>query len=416
MHTIKRAVLLLILTAISVQISAARVLTGIETLRNGGFKELQGKRVGLVTNPTGVDGSLVSTIDILHAAQGVTLAALFAPEHGVRGNVTAGVSVANATDPATGVKVFSLYGASRKPTPEALKGIDAVVFDIQDIGSRSYTYISTMGLVMEAAAENNIEVVILDRPNPLGGVRIEGAGVEDGFRSFVSQYPIPYIHGMSVGELATMLNETGMLKNGAKCTLTVIPMQGWRRDMNWDDTQLPWVPTSPHIPTCESAVYYPITGMVGELGTLNIGVGYTLPFQTLAAEWIADADALARRLNARALRGVTFRPIHYKPYYGGGVGKEHHGVQIYVDGTAADGVSVCSLTLLPFYVIEELHAMYPGHKPIEESANLGMFDKVMGSNSIRNAFVRGGYKVSAIEALWTPPASFRDARQKYLLY
>ena len=195
---------------VALQVAAQPVKTGIEVLRDSGFELLKGKRVGLVTNPTGVDSRLVSTIDILDSAAQTglfRLVALYGPEHGVRGNVAAGEKIASGRDPQSGVPLFSLYGATRKPTAQMLEGVDVLVFDIQDIGSRSYTYISTMGRVMEGAAENGVPVVVLDRPNPLGGLRVEGCEtIAPGFSSFVSAYPVPYVHGMTVGELAQMLN------------------------------------------------------------------------------------------------------------------------------------------------------------------------------------------------------------------
>lgn len=400
-------------------VAAQPVKTGVEVLRDSGFEALRGKRVGLVTNPTGVDSRLVSTIDILDSAARTgtfTLSALYGPEHGVRGNVAAGEKVASGSDPKTGVRVFSLYGATRKPMPEMLKGIDVLVFDIQDIGSRSYTYISTMGRVMEAAAENGIPVVVLDRPNPLGGLRVEGCEtIAPGFSSFVSAYPVPYVHGMTVGELARLLNGEKMLKNGVRCDLTVIPMQGWRRDRMWNDCGLPWVPTSPHIPTSESAFYYPATGTVGELGTLNIGVGYTLPFQTIAAPWIGDAEKLAQRLNGLPeLNGFRFRPIHYKPFYGSGKDVEQHGVQIYLTDPATEAL----LTLVPFYVMQELATMYPAQKPLAAAASrISMFDKVLGTDRMRRLFTGAGYKVTPeMKALWRPSEVFLAKRSRYLLY
>ena len=241
------------------------VKTGIETLRERNLDILQGKRVGLITNPSGVDASLRSTVDILFMAQGVKLVALFGPEHGVRGNIAAGDLIESSRDSSTGVPVFSLYGRTRKPTPEMLKGIDILVYDIQDIGCRSYTFVATLGLAMEAAAEHHIPFVVLDRPNPLGGERIEGNIVEEGFKSFVSPYPIPYVYGLTCGELAKMLNGEGMLANQVKCDLTVVPLQGWRRSMTFEQTGLPWVPTSPHIPFPSSPMYYVSTGIMVKL-------------------------------------------------------------------------------------------------------------------------------------------------------
>ncbi len=268
----KRIIILLSLSGLLVTSSFAqkiRVKTGIEVLKETNFKALEGKRAGLITNPTGVDNNLKSTIDILHEARHVQLVALYGPEHGVRGDVHAGDKIEDFKDPNTGVPVFSLYGATRKPTKEMLSGVDVLVYDIQDIGCRSYTYISTMYLAMQAAAENNIKFMVLDRPNPLGGQKVEGNLVEDGFFSFVSQLKIPYVYGLTCGELATMINAEMMEK---PCDLTVIKMKKWRRKMNFEATGLPWVPTSPHIPFAHSAYFYPVSGILGELGYMSIGV------------------------------------------------------------------------------------------------------------------------------------------------
>ena len=252
-------------------LSAQTVKTGIEVLRDRDFDVLKGKRVGLVTNPSGVDRDLVSTIDILHSAPEVELVALYGPEHGVRGDVYAGGKISDTTDPKTGLPVYSLYGSTRKPTREMLKGVDVMVYDIQDVGVRSYTFISTLGLVMEACAPLGIEVVVLDRPNPLGGNKIEGCCVEQPFNSFVSQYRIPYIYGLTVGELARMINDEGLNKGqkgdqpAVRCKLTVVPMEGWKRDMLYADTGLPWVLPSPNIPFSDSPMYYAASGICGEL-------------------------------------------------------------------------------------------------------------------------------------------------------
>ena len=295
------------------------VKTGIEVLRDRGFEGLTGKRVGLVTNPSGVDHLLNSTVDILFNAPGVELVALYGPEHGVRGDLYAGDHVKDSRDEVTGLPVYSIYGATRKPTKEMLQGIDIMVYDIQDVGVRSYTFISTLGLVMEACGEMGIEVMVLDRPNPLGGNKIEGCYVEQGFYSFVSQYRIPYVYGLTVGELAMLINEEGLNRgqNGReelrKCELIVVPMEGWTRDMLFDDTGLPWVLPSPNIPYPESAICYPSSGMIGEMyNYLNIGIGYTLPFATFAEEWV-DAEKLKARLDSYEIPGIAWRTIHYKP-------------------------------------------------------------------------------------------------------
>ena len=392
------------------QLVLAQVKPGIEVLRDLNFAPLQGKRVGLITNPTGVDHRLVSTIDILHQAPGVRLVALYGPEHGVRGDVHAGDKVGTTTDPATGITVYSLYGATRKPTLEMLKGIDVLVYDIQDIGCRSFTYISTMGLAMEAAAEAGIEFMVLDRPNPLGGVRIEGNLVEEPFESFVSQFPIPYIYGMTCGELARMLNEEKMLSK--QCKLTVVSMEGWRRDMVYTDTGLPWVLSSPHIPQASTSFFYPVSGILGELGIISIGVGYTVPFEVFAAKWI-DAPKLARALNAYNLPGVIFRPIYFKPFYSVAKGKNVQGVQVHLTDPLH-----APLSPIQFLVMQECYRMNPGHPFFSKATEhrFNMFDKVTGSDQIRKRFGRR-YQWSDIEAYWNKDVnSFRAKSSKYYLY
>ena len=395
------------------------VKTGIDVLEQNGFKQLQGKKIGLVTNPSGVNNKLVSTVDILANAPGVELVALYGPEHGVRGDIHAGDKVSDDVDPKTGVPVYSLYGKTRKPTPEMLKDVDAIVYDIQDNGCRSFTFISTLGLLMEAAAENGKEVIVLDRPNPLGGNKVEGNLVEAGNFSFVSQFEIPYLYGLTVGELAKMLNEEGMLKGEkgnndtiVKCNLTVVPMEGWSRDMVYTDTKLPWVLPSPHMPQAETSYYYPATGILGELGYMSIGVGYTLPFQMVAAQWINAAE-FADALNALALPGVTFRPINIKPFYSVGKGENMGGVQIYITDYAK-----AHLTSVQFYIMQEVARMYPEHEVMEnaDKGRFRMFDLVSGSNFIREKFTETK-QYKDIEAYWNKDVeSFKQKSAKYYLY
>lgn len=388
------------------------VRTGLEELMESDFALLKNKRVGLITNPTAVDHNYSTTTDLLFNASGVKLVALYGPEHGVRGDMSAGEQVGTTIDPVTKLPVFSLYGKTRKPTSEMLKGIDILVYDIQDIGSRSYTYISTLGLAMEAAAENNIPFVVLDRPNPLGGIRMEGAVTRPSFMSFVSQYPVPYIHGLTVGELASFINGEGLLHNGIKCDLTVIRMNGWKRSMMFEDTGLPWIPTSPHIPHSITAFYYPATGIVGELYVVNIGVGYTLPFQLFATEWI-DADSLAESLNNLELEGVYFRPVHYRPYYSVLQGQVIHGIQLHLIN-----LSEAPLTLLQFYILQEAHRLWPGKDVFRlcEKSRLDMFDKVCGTDQVRLQFEKD-FLVDSILELWNGDIQeYRQKTQKYLLY
>ena len=391
-------------------LSGQTVETGIEQLVKSDFGILKGKRVGLVTNPTGVDHNLRSTIDILFNAPGVKLVALYGPEHGVRGEFTAGALVQGETDPATGLPVYSLYGKTRKPTPEMLQGIDVLVYDIQDIGSRSYTFISTLGLVMLAAAENNIPVVVLDRPNPLGGIRMEGAVTRPGFISFVSQFEIPYIHGLTVGELAMFLNGEQMLQGILKCQLEVVKMKGWTRDMYFNETGLPWVPSSPQVPSGETPLFYAATGIAGELHTINEGVGYTLPFQLFATDWI-NADLLAGNLNNLKLPGIIFRPIHYTPRYGTYKDKLVHGVQVHmIDPENAP------LTLIQFYIMQEIHRLWPEKDLFADASRLQMFDKVCGTDSVRLLFKKS-YLVNDISGIWSRDIpAYRTVASKYFLY
>ena len=387
------------------------VKTGIDVLEARNFDILKGKRVGLITNPTGVDSNLRSTVDILHEAKGVSLVALFAPEHGVRGDIAAGEKVAGSMDKKTGIKVFSLYGGTRKATPEMLKGIDVLVYDIQDIGCRSYTFISTLGLAMQAAAENKIPIVILDRPNPLGGLKVEGCLTEDKYISFVSQFKIPYIYGLTCGELAYMLNEENML--GKKCELNIVSMEGWKRAMHFESTGLPWIPTSPHIPYVQSATYYPASGISGEIGVISIGVGYTVPFQTFATEWIDD-QKFAESMNALHLDGVIFRPISYKPYYGFGQGKNLKGVQFFFTDFEKARVSE-----IQFYIMQVLKKLYPDHDLFAEcdATRFSMFDKVCGTNYIRLQLQKNGYSFDQIKSYWRKDENaFKERSKRYWIY
>lgn len=395
--------------------ATATVKTGIEVLRDNGFKQLQGKRVGLVTNPSGVDHNLVSTVDILSNAPGVKLLALYGPEHGVRGNAHAGDAVGDAVDEKTGVKMYSLYGKTHKPTPEMLKDIDVLVYDIQDVGCRSYTFYATMGMCMEACAENGKEFMVLDRPNPLGGNKVEGNLVEKGYFSGVSKYAIPYLYGLTPGELATYLNEEHVTAKKAK--LTVIAMKGWKREMKFSDTGLPWVAPSPQIPTPEHAAFYAVSGVIGELYAFNTGIGYTLPFQCFAAPYI-DADKLCDAMNALNLPGFRFRPINFRPFFKVGpeteeAMKEMHGVQTYItDMDKAD------LTMCQFHFLEVLHKLYPEAKIFDANSKRGyrMFDLVMGTDQIRLRFCKN-YKVADIADYFNKDvAAFKAVSKKYYLY
>lgn len=393
-------------------ILAQKVETGIDVLQKTNYSILKGKKIGIITNPTGVNRNLESTIDLLHATNAIDVKVLFSPEHGIRGDHAAGEKIATYTDQKTGIKVYSLYGKQRRPNAKMLKGLDAIVYDIQDIGVRSYTYISSMGLLMEACAENNVEFIVLDRPNPFGGNKIEGLLVEPKQISFVSQFPIPYVYGLTCGELASYLNEEGLLKEGKKCKLRVIAMDGWNRNMSFQETGLPWVPTSPHIPNAMSAIYYAASGILGELYTISIGVGYTQPFELFGAEWINATD-LSENLNRLDIPGVLFRPVHYKPYYSVGKGQMLHGVQLHFTN-----IQKAPISLIQFYVMQECHNLYPTKNPFEmcDHSRLNMFDKICGSQEIRMRFTKS-FLVSDIEELWFSQTKlFKEKSEKYYLY
>lgn len=376
----------------------AQVLTGIDVLSAERFAPLRGKRVGLLTNPTGVDRRLNSTVDLLYAAPGVKLTALFAPEHGVRGDVAAGAKVTSGRDAKTGLPVYSLYGATKRPTPEMLQEVDIMVYDLQDIGCRSYTFISSLLRLMEACAEQQKPLMVLDRPNPLGGNRVEGPlSVDADCSSFVSALSIPYVYGLTCGELARWINGEVL---GGKCPLQVIEMQGYDRSMTFAQTGLPWVPTSPNIPTAETALYYPATGIIGELGTIGNGCNYTLPFRVITAKGV-DAQEFAQRMNELNLPGVRFRPVYLSPPGGGA----QSGVQVYI--TEPDSAQI---TEVQFHAADVLARMGCDIFAGAAAGRLNMFDKVCGTKRIRRA------SPSLLSQWHTSPLPWIESTTKYRLY
>lgn len=383
------------------------VKLGIDVLRDDGFAPLKGKRVGLVVNPASVDSALTPTVNVLrNAGPDVKLTALYGPEHGVWGDEYAGDKIDDRTDPTTGLPVFSLYGKTREPTAEMLKDVDVLVFDLQDIGSRSYTYISTLRACMEACARHGKEMVVLDRPNPLGGERVEGGPVREGFESFVSYLDVPYVHGMTMGELAQFTRERHVPDYKG---LTVVPMKGWRRDMTWPDTGLAWVPTSPHIPTFGAVVGYAVTGVVGELQQVSNGVGYTQPFEVVGMPEL-DGEAFAARLRAYSTAGdgTVVRPVRFKPFYATHKGVPCQGVQIHVDPKRAE-----TLIEWNYRLMAELDAKALLSASEKRHA---MFDKVNGGDEMRLRLA-AGEDPGPILAAWREHArAFREARKKWLLY
>ncbi|MCX8081891.1 MAG: DUF1343 domain-containing protein [bacterium] len=366
---------------------------------------LQGKKVGLITNQTGMDSNLIPSVEIISRLPDVKLVALFGPEHGFKGGR---MGIITGEGEEKGIKVFSLYGATRRPTAEMLKGIDVLIFDIQDVGARSYTYISTMRYCMEEVAKNNIQFVVLDRPNPLGGLLVDGPVLDMNFESFVGSAPIPYVHGMTVGEIALFLNK----ELNINCNLTVIKMEGWKREMLWEDTGLIWIPTSPHIPEPDTPFFYPITGILGELGLVNVGVGYTLPFKLVGAPWI-DAEKITSYLNNKKLSGVYFQTFHFTPFYGLYNGQECNGFRIIItDKRKYKPVEIC------YHIIEALLKLYPEKFNFSAASpsNIDMFDKVNGSDKIRKLVQRGAKAEEIVNSYQSSLKEFIEKRKKYLLY
>ncbi|MBU6402197.1 MAG: DUF1343 domain-containing protein [Verrucomicrobia bacterium] len=389
---------------------AGQIQLGDEVLAADGCRELQGKRVGLLTNPSGVNHQLESTIDVLRRAPGVRLVALFAAEHGLSGDVPAGVEFPNRLDSRTGLPVFSLYGPgpTRAPTPAMLRNVDAVVYDIQDTGCRSYTFITTLGLTMAACAAANVEFVVLDRPDPLGGERVEGPTLDPRFRSMVGQWEVPYIYGLTCGELARMINGEHWISK--PCRLTVVPLKHWERGMVWRATGLPWVAPSPNIPQDDSPLFYAATGLLGELGGLNIGIGSPWPFQVVGAPWL-DADQFSRGMNQVGLYGVRFRPVTFRPFNSV---YPMRGAQIYFTDRAR-----APLLAISFYLMDAVRKLTGRNLYLEALAarkSFAMFDKVTGSDATRQALAAGRSAAAIVNSWKAGEAAFRQQRQKYLLY
>lgn len=326
-----------------------------------------GKRVGLITNQTGVNSKLHSTVDVLY--EKTNLAAIFSPEHGLRGQVEAGAAVGAGTDSKTGLPVYSLYGDTKKPTPAMVQNIDILCFDMQDIGTRFYTYVSTMALAMESAKENNIPFVVFDRPNPIGGMVVEGPVLKAGMESFIGMYPIPIRHGLTIGELALLIND----RFGIGCKLQVIPMKGWQRKMHWQDTGLHWVMTSPNIPTPDSALVYPGTGLIGATN-ISEGVGTTRPFELIGASWL-HGQVVADRLNQINLPGVYFRPAGFTPRFGEHSGVGQNGVQIHITDRYAYQSVRTAVT-----VLEVMKELSPGQFAYDSDR---LFDIHAGESDLR---------------------------------
>jgi uncharacterized protein YbbC (DUF1343 family) len=380
----------------------ANVVLGDETFLRSAWRDLDGRSVGVVTNQTGVTSSLESIVDAIRRNPAIALRAIYSPEHGLRGDQPAGAYVPSYVDPHTELPVYSLYGATRKPSAAMLEGVDVLLYDIQDVGDRAYTYISTLAYVMEAAKATGKSVWVLDRPNPIGGSVVEGPVLDPRYKSFIGLFPLPIRHGMTVGELATLFNE----HFGIGASLRVVPMQGWTRTMLWPDTGLAWVQTSPNIPEWETTLVYPATGLVDSAG-INNGTGYTKPFK-YAGAYELDGARLADYLNARQLAGVYFRPAAWSPLSGFWAGKTLTGVELVVTEPRAFRAVRTAVELLV-----GVRTISPKTLSIRSAAGL---DRDWGTDSLRLG-LEDGLDADTILRAWEPGTrAFETLRAKYLLY
>lgn len=389
-----------------------KVILGIDRLAQGEYISLlKGKKVGLITNHTAISNQGHSTIDLLKKlakSHGFKLGALFAPEHGLHGLIHAEENVDDDHD-SDGIPIYGLYGKKRRPTDAMLKGINLLIYDIQDIGSRSYTYITTLFYIMEEASKRKIPLIVLDRPNPINGLVVDGPMLENQWRSMIGYINVPYCHGMTVGELALLFN--GEYRVG--CQLTIISMKKWTRNMTFNDTGLQWIPTSPYIPEPTTAQYYPMTGLLGELSLVNIGIGYTLPFKVVGAPWI-DARKFANALNGQKFPGVHFEPFHFKPFYGKFAHENCHGVLIVVKDPLSYKPVATQYLLLGI-----LKGLYPVKfkKAIELSkGRREMFCKACGSSEIYRMISEENNIVWKLRSFQEKERdNFLNVRAKYLI-
>lgn len=391
---------------------APKVTVGADLLFSDEYIPLlKNRKIGIITNHTAINAQLITTHALLKdnaLKYGYTVKALYAPEHGLNGTAHASVSVEDSKDK-DGIPIFSLHGKHRRPSTEMLKGIDLLIYDIQDIGSRSYTYITTLFYAMEEAAKSKIPFIVLDRPNPINGVVVDGPMLEDRWRSFVGYINVPYCHGMTIGELAQYFKGEYQID----CNLKVIPMKGWKRRMTFTDTHLPWVPTSPYIPEPTTPLYYPTTGLMGELEIVNIGIGYTLPFKVIGAPWI-EAEKFATTLNGQKFPGVHFRPFHFTPFYGRFAKQECQGVQIVITQPL-----IYKPVSTQYLIIGILKGLYP--EKVKEALQKSkskkeMFCKINGTEEVYRIVTEMHSIVWKLRELHQKERdAFMDTRKKYLI-
>ncbi len=399
----------------STALSPHPIMLGIDVLESDGFRLLQGKRIGLLTHPAGVNRRGVSTVEVLRQAPQVNLVALFGPEHGIYGDEKANVPVDDKIDPRTGLPVYSLYGKYRTPTPKMLQGLDALVVDLQDIGTRSYTYVSCMRLAMQACFAAGVEFIVLDRPNPLGGLKVDGPPLDPAWKSYVGAFRVPYVHGLTIGELARMgKNAPGVLDVDEATRqagrLQVVPMRGWNRAMRWPETGLKWVPTSPMIPDFAAAVGYPMVGLGTYLGNFSHGLGPNYPFRGISHKG-TRIDQLEYHLNAMAVPGIAIRRVPVPDARG----QQTQGLYVSIsDWNTWNPVE------FNFHLMKLACLLEPTN-PFGEATDAvaGLFIKHMGSEAFFEAMKRDGARIDLDRwlATWRQQADvYQQQSRRFWLY
>lgn len=401
-----------IITGCSTPDKNMNVLTGADRLLGEEFSLIKYKNVGIVTNHTALLSNGIHLVDTLHNRNDVTVKVLFGPEHGIRGDEPDGMKIKDGIDSKTGVPVYSLYGKIRKPTPEMLKDVDVLIFDIQDIGARFYTFISTMYYTLQAAAENNIPVLVLDRPNPIGGLTVDGPIREEGLKSFVAIAPVTIVHGMTVGELATMFNDENMLEDDAQADLTVIEMKNWKRDMYYDQTGLSWVAPSPNMPDLETALLYPGLCLI-EGTNISEGRGTLEPFKQIGAPFI-DKDVLSAELNKLEIEGIKISPVEYTPVSIENMSKYPKFQDTRCYGVKLEITDRDKFESLKFGVrlISLIRQLYPDQFEFRKN----WLDKLTGVEWIRDDIKNGADAIIIISKWKEEVDAFKNLRESYLRY
>jgi len=406
-------IILILFTNLSCQPSDSNnhVFFGDELLLKENIGLLKDKRVGVVTNQSAVLPNNVHLVDTL-LSLGINITALFSPEHGIRGEISDGSKISSSTDDKTGIPIFSLYGSTKKPTKEMLNNIDIILFDIQDIGTRFYTYISTLYYILKSAAENNLPVIVLDRPNPITGIRVSGPLLDLNYRSFVGIAPIPVLHGMTIGELAELFVNENFINASSKPELIVIKMKDWKRNYFWDDLDREWIPTSPNIPNIETSLIYPGTCFI-EGTNVSEGRGTDDPFLTIGAPYI-NSEELINNLNSLQTEGIEFSPLSFTPVSvkGKAIHPKYEGIKCYGVKFKLTDKKKFNAVEFGVYLIYSLLRLYPNNFKFNDN----YFDKLAGTDKLRKDLL-ASKNPSAIISSWEIELDkFKSIRKKYLLY